>query len=579
MESFESLFSMASLISWLGGILVSLVVFKFDYLGKKEWFGNTCSAWVGIISVAAIVALLIFGFYWFVPCVLLIPVGTVVWRWCKLKQRQKTLLKSKESLDQDVLRYEFYEWLSQKELFRWEVRRFLLPSMDVLFEIGAIRKLDEELKRLEDYKDWYEWKRLMSFVCWNRHEYQEMIDLLKSYENDKHLNESERARTVINMFSAYRNQEDKEGVEIYAKKLEKMLFDRKLYWIEVFDDLMYFYDEKKDEEKIERIKAIIKNLNIEEYCQLLNIYDVIYFYNRRHGKIDENKKLLDFMVEKSRLIRNEEQKKIFEIRLLKLYYENDYDWKEYSVKLFNDADTYLNFSDKVAFEYLRAVNLVMLNSRMQNLQPGIGINELYSRILKCTEEYVEEFDIKLLELPDDFLYRKKEMLMLKMEYLKASANERLEFTGYVTSLNNTLHKIISLCEKNGDESEKLHFLVVLADEMMAYRDDITTFKKEKARTPVEQTAISKINDEELYFAQVEAVECVQEINQTLKMHHYDRTLAYVIFYAAYLNMKLNDQIMAKQMLVRFHATGVDIKHYTIAVQKLYEDLKMQLEMQ
>lgn len=578
MEWIDSLFSVTSLISCLCGILVTLLLFKFDYLSKKSWFGNNCSVWVGIVSVATAMALLIFGLYWFLPCVLLIPAVTVVWRWRRLKKRQKALLKSKDLLDYDIKRYEFYEWLSKKELFRWEVKRFLLPSMNNLFEVGAIRKLDEELKRLEDYKHWYEWKRLKSFVCWNRHEYHEVIDLLKSYENDKRLNESERARTIINIFGAYKILEDTEGIEFYAKKLEKLLYDQKLYWVEVFDDLMYYYDEKGNEEKIEQIKTIIKNLNIEEYNQLLEIYDLLYFYNQRHGYVVANKKLIDLMVEKSHLMKDEEQKRIFEIRLLKLYFENDYGWEEYSIKLFNDADTYLNLSGRVAFEYLMAVNQMMQYCRMQNLQPGIGITILYGRILKRIEECVEEFDQKLIELPDDFLYRKKEMLNLKREYLKANANERLEFAGYATALIKTLHKTISLCEKAGDDREKLHFLVVLADEMMAYRDEITAFRNMKNLTPAEQIAISKVKDEEMDLAEEEAVESVQEINHLLKKHHYERTLAYDIYYAAYLNMKLNNKIMAKQMLARFHATGVDIKHYTLSIQKQYEELKTQLEM-
>ena len=578
MEWIDSLFSVTSLISCLCGILVTLLLFKFDYLSKKSWFGNNCSVWVGIVSVATAMALLIFGLYWFLPCVLLIPAVTVVWRWRRLKKRQKALLKSKDLLDYDIKRYEFYEWLSKKELFRWEVKRFLLPSMNNLFEIGAIRKLDEELKRLEDYKHWYEWKRLKSFVCWNRHEYHEVIDLLKSYENDKRLNESERARTIINIFGAYKILEDTEGIEFYAKKLEKLLYDQKLYWVEVFDDLMYYYDEKGNEEKIEQIKTIIKNLNIEEYNQLLEIYDLLYFYNQRHGYVVANKKLIDLMVEKSHLMKDEEQKRIFEIRLLKLYFENDYGWEEYSIKLFNDADTYLNLSGRVAFEYLMAVNQMMQYCRMQNLQPDIGITILYGRILKRIEECVEEFDQKLIELPDDFLYRKKEMLNLKREYLKANANERLEFAGYATALIKTLHKTISLCEKAGDDREKLHFLVVLADEMMAYRDEITAFRNMKNLTPAEQIAISKVKDKEMDLAEEETVESVQEINHLLKKHHYERTMAYHIYYAAYLNMKLNNKIMAKQMLARFHATGVDIKHYTLSIQKQYEELKTQLEM-
>lgn len=576
MVDIDSFFSVTSLISWLVGILFSLLVIKFEFLGKKDWFGNSCSVWVGIISISTVVVLLFCGLYWLIPSVLLIPVCVVVWRWCRFKKRQKIVFRSKDSLNYDIKRYEFYEWLSKKELFRWEVKIFFLPAMNILFEIGAIRKLDEELERLEDYKDWYEWKRLKSFVCWNRHEYQKVIDLLQSFENDKHLDEDEQARTVINLFGAYRNLEDKEGVAVYAKKLEKLLFERNHYTVEVFDDLMYYYDEKGDVEKTKRIETIIKSLGFRNYSQMLDIYDVLYFYNRRHGNVEANRELLDILVAKSHLMKNDERKRIFEIRLLTLFYENDYGWMDYSVNLYNNADTYLNYSSRVAFEFLGAVNQMVQNGMMQKIYPKIGIRNLYGKTLNRIERYVEEFDKELIALPDDFLYRKKNMLMQKMEYLKACANERLELSGYVTALSNTLHKIIMLCEKEGDDREKLHFLVVLADEMLLCRDDIMAFRSENNLTTAELAAISKVNEEETNLAVEEAVECVQEINQSLKKHHYERTLAYYIFYAAYLNMKLENRIIAKQMLARFHNTGVDIRNYTLPVQRLYDEVKMYL---
>lgn len=572
MISIDSLFSVESLITGLGGILVSLLGYKFAYLGKKEWFGNGVSVWMSVVIVTVVMVLLFFGLYWYLPFVLLIPMATIVGRCCWLERRKKRMLKAKGALDYDIKRYEHYVWLSKQDLFRWEVKKYLLPAMNILFEIGAIHKLDEELERLDSYKEWYEWRRLKSYVLWNRHEYSEMIDMVRSYENDKHLSESEKARTSINLFSAYRNLEDKEGMGIYINKLEELIYEKKSYRVEAFDALMYYYDEQGDEEKIERLTTVIRSLNFKEYNQLLEVYDVLYFYNRRHGKTDANRELLAKMVEKSSMMTDEEKKRLFELRLLKLYFENDYGWKEYSIKLFNDADKYLDYSGRVAFEYLSAVNPVAQDSKLYNLHPGEGIKNLYGKIFKRIEAYVGEFDKELIELPDDFLYRKKGMLMLKVEYLKAKANMQSELKGYVTELSNMLHKIIALCKKAGDEREELHFLMVLADEMVAFREYINASKNEKRTIPEEMDTISGLN-EDVNIAIAEALECVQEMNQMLKKHHYERTLAYYIFYAAYLNMKLDNKGVAREMLARFHATGVDIKHYTLAVQKLYEEVK------
>lgn len=566
----ESAITLPDIISCLVGMLISLVAYKFEFLGKKAWFGNSCSVWTLIMCIVAAIVLLVFKLFWLLPCILLIPIAVLGGRYCWLEYRKKKVLKYRGLLDYDKKRYDYYVWLSKRELFRWEVKKYLLPAMNILFEIGSIKKLDDELESLSDYKDWYKWKRLKSYVHWNRHEYKEVIDLMAPYIDEGKLSGTELTRVTINIYGAYRNMEDREGIEIYAKKLESILFDQKIMMVELFDDLMYYYDERGEKEKIERLAAVIKGLKFSDYSQLLDVYDVLYMHNRRHDDTKANRELLDFMVSQSSMMIEEERKKIFEVRLLKLYFENDYGWRDYSIKLFENANTYLNYSSRVAFEYLRAVNQIVQQCHMHNMSAGKGIIQLYDVILERIDGYVQDFDRELLELPDDFLYRKKEMLMMKEEYRKARVNFKLEYHGYLKGLSDNLHKVISLCQRVGDEREKLHFLVVLADEIVAFEDDMARFRRMGNKTEEEEKALNELSDEEMLLAKKDAIECVQEINQTLKRHDYNRTLAYYIFYAAYLNMKLEDRIMAKEMLARYHATGVDIRQFTLAVQELYK---------
>ena len=566
----ESAITLPDIISCLVGMLISLVAYKLEFLGKKAWLGNSYSVWTLIMCIVAAIVLLAFKLFWLLPCILLIPAVVVGGRYCWLEHRKKNVLKYRGLLDYDKKRYDYYVWLSKRELFRWEVKKYLFPAMNILFEIGSIKKLDDELELLSDYRDWYKWKRLKSYVYWNRHEYQEVVELMVPYIDEGKLSGTELTRVTINIYGAYRNLEDREGIEIYAKKLENILFDQKIMMVELFDDLMYYYDERGEKEKIERLAAVIKGLKFSDYSQLLEVYDVLYMHNRRHDDTKANRELLDFMVSQSSMMIEEERKKIFEVRLLKLYFENDYGWRDYSIKLFENANTYLNYSSRVAFEYLRAVNQIVQQCHMHNMSAGKGIIQLYDVILERIDGYVQDFDRELLELPDDFLYRKKEMLMMKEEYRKARVNFKLEYHGYLKGLSDNLHKVISLCQRVGDEREKLHFLVVLADEIVAFEDDMARFRRMGNKTEEEEKALNELSDEEMLLAKKDAIECVQEINQTLKRHDYNRTLAYYIFYAAYLNMKLEDRIMAKEMLARYHATGVDIRQFTLAVQELYK---------
>ena len=234
----ESIFSIPGLITGLVGVLISLVACKFEFLGKKAWFGNSCSVWTLIMCIVAAIVLLAFKLFWLLPCILSLPIVVVGGRYCWLEHRKKKVLKYRGLLNYDKKRYDYYVWLSKRELFRWEVKKYLFPAMNILFEIGSIKKLDDELELLSDYRDWYKWKRLKSYVYWNRHEYQKVIDLMAPYIDEGKLIGTELTRVTINVYGAYRNLEDKEGIEIYAKELESILFDQKVMMVELFDDLM-----------------------------------------------------------------------------------------------------------------------------------------------------------------------------------------------------------------------------------------------------------------------------------------------------------------------------------------------------
>jgi len=135
----------------------------------------------------------------------------------------------------------------------------------------------------------------------------------------------------------------------------------------------------------------------------------------------------------------------------------------------------------------------------------------------------------------------------------------------------------TLMFKNNNLREKVHFLVVLADEAIAFKDAIMRFRNIQGLSQEEIKAIGVVSNEDLEMAQIEAFECAHELNQELKKCNYDRTMAYYIVYAAYLNLKIGNMAMSRQMLTRFHTIGVDIRHYTLAVQRQYEEVRKAVE--
>ena len=493
-------------------------------------------------------------------------------RYIYFKEEYKRMAVSLKTKDQDLVRYEYLMLLEKRKLCSWEVRRYLLPAMNVLFEIGAIKHLDKQLCLLEEhYGESYEWKRLKSYMCSNRQEFSKMLELLKDYEDNKRISRGEQIRTVLNLYHAYRILDNEEAVKTYIPKLENMVFERKEYMIEALDDLLYHYEITHNEEGVNKVLEISNHIQANDFSSYLEYLDLQYMHNKRIGDVEGNRRLLDKMASKQAEMSDDDELSLrFGLRLLKFHFENNYGWIEYSINLFRQAGMYLKCSQEIAFEFMEAVMLILQNAQaMYKMSLPFNIAQpLFNTIHTYIDKYMPEYDRQITDLPDDFVYRKKEMLMHKVTYARLIGYLINDEPAYLKEVCRLEKQIIRLCNNNGEEREALHFYVVLTDEILAFYDNIQ-INIDSGIT--DHDILLAANEKPIFMEQVKSN--MESIDNVLRENDYNRSLAYYIFYQSYFNFKVGNIENARYALRKFEDTNVSINNFTVVIQELYKQVK------
>lgn len=570
----------AKLNTWIAILYTILITAIGDWVirrfisGRYEW---KLLAYVLLTDVGLAILMLFFEVGWWWYFLLVFPFSYFIVRYICIRREWKKNYASLNGDDKDKVRYQYLMKLEKRNLCSWEVKNYLLPAMNILFKIGAMKHLDERLESMKEvYGNLYEWKRLKSYLYSNRQEYQQMLDILRPFENDKRLSKNEHNRTFLNIFHAYRMLDNEEGVRSYISEIEQMFFGRNEYSIEALDDLLYHYEITHNEEGVKRILDISSSINPEDFSMYLEFLDLQYMHNKRIDNRESNIQLLDKMMERhEQMQENDEVKLRFGLRVLKLYFENNYRWQEISLMMFSRAEIYLTYSRDIAFEYMEAVMLVIQNAQSiynLSLLPE-QLKHLFSTIRKHIDSYMLEYDRIITTLPDDFVYRKKEMLMRKVTYARLNGNLINDAPAYIREVCRLENQIIQLCHHNGEEREELHFLVVLTDDILAYYD---TIQIDIANGVLDKDILKAQQEHPIYMEQIK--KNMEKINAILRANHYNRSMAYYIFYQSYFNYKLGNIDNAQYALHKFHGTNVSIKNFTVAIQSLYQQVVKGLQM-
>lgn len=503
---------------------------------------------------------------------MIIPWLYFVVRYIQIRYRRDDCLKYKG--DRRVKKeLEYLDWLISKDLMYWEIKTFLFDALGILYKIGAIHQLKEELEKLKDFQKEYKYMRLQSYIYSLSHKFPEMTNLLKHVMNDKRISPTEKRRTINNLYHAYTTAGDTEGQDSIFPLIEKESIVSKSFFPETFDILLYRYDYEGEssKDKIEKLINAINSTNIKSFNSYLKFMDTLYAYYKRNDMRDEAIKLLDGLGEKAvEMHLSEEDLLIVLLRLVKSYIELNYRWEEITLVLFNRARFFLSYSRKVAIEFMKMTLTTIecaeqLYSRYIDKRTG---ELLYSKISKYIAQYISDFKNAYINEDDRLLYMKREYIRSLFVYYRLQACLNLQFVQYGDNIERLGNKFIGLCRKNEETSELIHALTTFIDEEITFEKCINrAINRGIAGTDAVRAK------QKLASYRVSANKNLEELYSILDQFNFDRACAYSTLWASYFMLYYGDRERAKFLFDKFEQHNISVKNYGIRVQRTYQDYK------
>ena len=485
---------------------------------------------------------------------------TALLRFYELKIR-----KSRGLIKRQDVQIAFIDEAKKCDLFDREYIKYYLPNLDVLFRIGAIKAFENECSKLSRFDNTGYMLSFKTYLAYNNFDYEKMEELeSKCSDTD----DDSRLVSLINKFCAYEASGEKEKMKVVISKL--LDFKRKgIIDIELYRDLMIYYDEIiADKKTADSLAQEIEQLNPVNFDDYLNLIDVAFMYYRRNNYQQKINSLIERVIAENEKRQQGEEQMITKIRLMYIMFDNGYRWQEYSIGLFSNRTCFLESGYRVGavfiqetYRLLRDVDFLnnqSLNDRLQN--------EMFADFDRYTKRYISEIESDIAGLDDRFLYRKRNLLMLKLELLKSKADE--DFVLLRKNNDEIFDRIIELCRYSGDKREMLHFLVVHADDILTIDNQI----KETVKENVYRVNSKHLKDYEChrmaYINKAENIVC--EIANMLYLRKYDKSLAYYVLYTAYFYMLLGNKQRCLFFFTMVEKYDIDIRNWTIAIQHYYK---------
>lgn len=488
---------------------------------------------------------------------------TALLRFYELKIR-----KSRGLIKRQDAQIAFIDEAKKWDLFDREYIKYYLPNLDVLFRVGAIKAFENECSKLSRFDNTGYMLSFKTYLAHNNFDYEKMEELeSKCPDTD----DDSRLVSLINKFCAYEASGEKEKMKVVISKL--LDFKRKgIIDIELYRDLMIYYDEIIADKKTADILAQeIEQLNPVNFDDYLNLIDIAFMYYRRNNYQQKINNLIERIIAENEKRQQGEEQMITKIRLMYVMFDNGYKWQEYSVGLFLNRTNFLNRGYRVGavfiqetYRLLRDVDFLNNQSLNKQLQ-----DEMFADFDRYIERYISEIESDIAELDDRFLYRKRNLLMLKLELLKNKVGD--DFVLLRKNNDEIFDRLIEMCRHNGDKREMLHFLVVHTDDILTIDNQIRESGKDDVGYANTMLQKDYDNHRMAYINKAENLVC--EIVNMLYLRKYDKSLAYYVIYTAYFYMLLENRQRSLFFFTMFEKYDIDIKNWTMPIQQIYHKVR------
>lgn len=573
MDFTEFILANTAIIEPIMGAIVMLLSFMWKPLERGDRLGNIPSRiWLSFLLIVG-VTIVAFGLseWWLLLC--LCPLLHLILRWFCFRRCEKRVMKTSGE-DRDIALFNYINQMTDKTLYEWEIRCFVLPHLIIYFEIGAIKTLTEKLSKYRDYKTDAHYAELEGLISAVKHESSAMLSMMKKDIISEKIRKDESYPLFINnLYHAAMTKGDQIAIDCSFGKIEDYVASADNPYkipIQMLEAMMYRYDERNDNSGISKVRSIMAQRKPRNFNEYLLLGDIELFYNRRHNKRNEICKYLDEMVDKVNVLEKDEEKRLrFKLRIVLMFVEFNYKWEEITSYIFSNAETYLNYSSQIATEYLKMLVRVVgdaykfYGKALDERQETVLMKQAFQMALP----HIENYKKKIFNLDNQLLYKKREGYRLLIDYARVSTYLNGSLDDYAGTLIAACKEIISLCRENEEVSELAHSLMSYIDEFIILKMTIQQIISRQDIQQHKEDAFARIQAEE-----PRVKEYLDELINLLRRFNYDRASAYETLWTAHFCAMYKRIPEAKLHLQKFQEHKVSVRNYTKPVQDMYHNL-------
>lgn len=493
----------------------------------------------------------------------------------KLAYNKHKIGRAKNVKGQQLLTLEFFKEVRIKKwgLFEWEIKKYYLPRLDVYIHIGAFSKLKSELDRLVDFKDTYMYKQLLLFYYDGICDYQNMKKVMAEI-NDMTEEDSISERTIVvihinNMAVAEKNgEEEKEAAAVTV--LEEDYKKNKYQEPILCSNLMQYYESHNMWDKADKLAQDIEQYSPSIFKSYIDIKDIAFMHYRRESNFEKLHAMLDDFIKANEKMQDGEEKMITQIRMMCVFFENQYKWQEYSNFIFCNHNNYLEKSWRVGVELIKETLRLEREawSMYQVSLGGLKAKEMFDDFDKHVNPYIQSIDEEIDLLPDEMVYSYKVLLLDKLELLTLMYQNNLMS---LTEAKIDIYKrILERCRQYGNIREYCFNLNSYIDEIFESDRQIEDLHS-KDPNQAEKLGYTEYKKyQKVYFK--DAIKKIEYLDEFFKGKDNDKSLAYFILWDSYYHYLLKDDERALSYYRRFRKMGVDYHSFTMPAQKIYGEL-------
>lgn len=339
---------------------------------------------------------------------------------------------------------------------------------------------------------------------------------------------------------------------------------------------MHYYDEIiHDTMAANKLADEIENLHLAHFGDYLNLIDVAFMHYRRMGNQLKVNELISKIIAENEIKQEGDEQMITSIRLLNVIYDNEADWQDYSIQLFLNRARYLNSGYRVGIEFLKET-LRFLNDVQERTKQGLHpslLNEMFADFSNYSNKYLTDIELDIASLDNRYLYKKRELLMLKLEVQKNMAGKDLVTLRRYS--DETYDRITTMCQHNKNKREMLHFMIVHADDILTVDKQIMEDAKANDAFANSKEVKEYERFRMVYINQAENIVC--KIVDILDSRNYDKSMAYYVLYVSYFYQIFDNKPRCSFFFSKFEAYNVNIKNWTMPIQDIYFGLQKYLE--